>query len=332
MSAVEELRIGVVGAGAVSYAHMPHLLRLGREVRVYAQAGAEDLVGRFGGKVVDTLDDLLAEVDVVDVLTPTSSHADVVGRALEADCDVICEKPLTRHTAEAERLVQLASDLGRQLQVAHVVRYFPEYEHLHDAVADGVIGTVAVQRFTRSGPFPTRGTWFTDRANSGGIVFDQMIHDIDIARWLAGDVVRVSAAATTNSAGPVEAAHVLLTHESGVISHVAGTWGPAHIRFGTTFYVGGTAGVLRHDSLAERDMVPDLPHTGPAHRGMPLANGGVDPYGLELEEFLTAIAGGAPPRVTAADALEDVRVADAALRSLERGESIGLDDEAQEAS
>ncbi|MBK0297482.1 gfo/Idh/MocA family oxidoreductase, partial [Bacillus sp. S34] len=68
--------------------------------------------------------------------------------------------------------------------------FFPAYVRLKEAVTTGLLGDLAVLRFVRSGAFPTRTPWFADRALSGGIVMDQMIHDIDIARWVAGEVVR----------------------------------------------------------------------------------------------------------------------------------------------
>lgn len=327
-------RIGLVGAGGIAYAHMPGLLRLGSVV-VYAQDGAPELAAAFAPAasaagasitVVDSLDELLATVDLVDVVTPTFAHAEVVRAALAAGKDVVSEKPLARTDADAAELLVLAREAGRQLYPAHVVRFFPAYVRLKEAVTTGLLGDLAVLRFVRSGAFPTRTPWFADRALSGGIVMDQMIHDIDIARWVAGEVVRVSAVSVRGGtdAEPVEAAHVLLTHTSGAISHVAGIWGPQHLGFSTEYSVTGTLGSLSHSSRAEQDYVADLAAPEALDGFLPQVDPADDPYGAELQEFVAAFAGGTAPRVSAEDGVAAVRIANAALESLETGQPVDL--------
>jgi predicted dehydrogenase len=327
-------RIGLVGAGGIAYAHMPGLLRLGSVV-VYAQDGAPELAAAFASAasaagtsitVVDSLDELLAAVDLVDVVTPTFAHAEVVRAALAAGKDVVSEKPLARTDADAADLAERARAAGRQLYPAHVVRFFPAYVRLKEAVTTGLLGELAVLRFVRSGAFPTRTPWFADRALSGGIVMDQMIHDIDIARWVAGEVVRVSAVSVRGGtdAEPVEAAHVLLTHASGAISHVAGIWGPQHLGFSTEYSVTGTLGSLSHSSRAEQDYVADLAAPEALDGFLPQVDPADDPYGTELQEFVAAFAGGTAPRVTAEDGVAAVRIANAALESLETGQPVDL--------
>ena len=321
------LRIGLVGAGGISASHLPHLLALGAEVYVHSEQGAAEAVARHGGgTVVDTLDELLELVDVVDVVTPTLTHAPIVRRALEAGKDVISEKPLARTDADADELVALAARLGRRLHPAHVVRFFPEYVRLKEAVDQGLLGDLAVLRFSRAGAYPTRTPWFADRELSGGIIMDQMIHDLDIARWVAGEVVRVSAVSTRagDAEHPIEAAHVLLTHASGAISHVAGVWGPAHLRFTTEYTVTGTGGQLEHSSAVQRGYVADLAGGGTGGELVPDTDPAEDPYFVELREFTRAFAGGPEPRVSAADGAAAVRIATAALESLDTGQPVDL--------
>ena len=317
------LRIGLVGAGGIAHAHLPNLLKLG-EVVVHSTAGAPELVAAFGGQVAHSLPDLLDRVDVVDVAVPTFAHAEIVRAALAAGKPVISEKPLALTDADAADLAARAESAGLPLYPAHVVRFFPEYVRLKEAVDAGTLGDLAVLRFSRSGAFPTRTKWFADHALSGGIIMDQMIHDLDMARWIAGDVVRVSAvtARIPDDENPVEAAHVLLTHASGAISHVAGLWGPQHLAFSTEYSVTGTRGSLAHSSPVERDYRADLAASGTSDGYLPQIDPAEDPYYLELREFLRAIQGGPAPRVTAADGVAAVSLANAALRSLETGQPV----------
>jgi predicted dehydrogenase len=325
-------RIGLVGAGGIAVAHVPGLLRLG-DLVVHSQDGAPALAAAFADEaarvgstitVADSLDELLAAVDVVDVVVPTPAHATVVRAALAAGRHVVSEKPLARTDADADDLVARAADAGLQLYPAHVVRWFPAYRRLHEAVTTGLLGDLAVLRFSRSGAFPTRVAWFGDRAQSGGIVMDQMIHDLDIARWVAGPVTRVSAVTvrTGDDEHPVEAAHVLLTHASGAISHVAGLWGPPHLAFSTEYSVTGTLGSLSHSSLAEEDTRADLATPTAVDGFLPAVDPAEDPYALELADFVAAFDGGPFPRVSAADGAVAVRLANAALASIESGQPV----------
>src|SRR5690625_6822175 len=89
-------------------------------------------------------------------------------------------------TEDAQELATRAERAGRLLLPAHVVRCFPQYATAKAAIDRGAIGQIAVLRFERTGSFPTQ-PWFGDESQSGGIVMDQMIHDMDQAVWMAGD-------------------------------------------------------------------------------------------------------------------------------------------------
>ena len=170
-------------------------------------------------------------------------------------------------------------------------------------------------RFYRSGAFPVRSAWFADLDRSGGIVLDMMIHDLDIARWVAGEVTQVSATWSRRGDGNqlAEAGHVLLTHASGAITHVAGVSGAAHLPFTTGYFAAGTGGTLEYDRAAEQGFVADLAR-GPARgEAVPQTDPAEDPYFLVLADFLEAIRHGTPTRVTAADGAAAVRIATAAL-------------------
>jgi len=324
------MRVGLVGAGVISHNHLPHLLRLGAQVRVYSEAGAAELVAAHGdtvpaSTVAASLDELLDWAEVVDLASPTHTHYALARQALAAGRDVICEKPLARTDEQAAELVELARQTGRHLYPCHVVRYFPAYVRLRNAARDGLLGDLAVLRFYRSGAFPARSAWFADLDQSGGVVLDMMIHDLDIARWMAGEVTQVRAAWTRHDGDqPAEAAHVLLTHASGAITQVSGLWGASHLRFTTGYFAAGTGGTLEYDRAADRGFVAELAR-GPARgEAVPETDPAEDPYYLELADFVGAIRHGTPTRVTAADGAVAVRIANAAMRSAQSGQPVTL--------
>jgi predicted dehydrogenase len=318
--------IGMIGAGMISRAHMPGLRRLADQILIHSLEGAQELADECGGTVVLTLEELLDRADIVDIVTPTFTHYDLVRRCLEAGKDVIVEKPIALTEQQASDLVRLADSLGRRLFPAHVVRYASEYALAKEAVDAGELGDLAVLRFSRSGSYPTRTAWFADMEKSGGILMDLSIHDVDVARWIAGEIVQVSATLrrTGTAEEPVDAGHILLTHASGAITHCSSLWGPSHLPFETEFSIAGTGGTLSHSSREEAPVISTITVDDEAAGLLPATDPQSDPYARELQDFVTAITRGGGTRVTAEDGLQAVRVVSAALESVRRGQPMVL--------
>jgi predicted dehydrogenase len=241
-------------------------------------------------------------------------------RAATAGRQIICEKPLARYAEQAREMAGACASAGVRLLPAHVVRYFPAYAAAHAAVAGGRIGTPAILRFTRRGSVPTWSAWYRDEQRSGGLLMDFMIHDYDIARWLAGEVRRVYARlAATGDAGGVTGL-VVLTHAGGAISHVHGAWVPEMGFLATGFELSGDRGVLSSPAGPALAAGPG----GTAGRGQ-FATGQASPFAAELTEFLATIENGSEPRVSAADGVAAVVIAEAAIESARTGAAISLD-------
>lgn len=316
--------VGLVGAGGIAPSHLTGWHDLGVDVLVHSVDGADALVAAGGhGSVVADLGELLQRCDIVDICTPTITHPDLVERAVAAGRSVICEKPLALTAARGRELVAAAAAAGVQLLVAHVVRYFAEYAAIQRHVADGGVGTVAVQRFSRRAARPLSG-WFADPGQSGGVLLDLMIHDLDIARWLAGDVLEVFARDTGTLADPGAATttQVMLRHTGGAISQLTGVWGGPDTTFGTSVLVAGDDGLLEHDSGGHPPVTVDGAATGSAT--IPATPYVESPYTAELRDFLAAITTGTQPRVTAADAVAALEIAEAAAESIATGAPVRL--------
>lgn len=329
-SLVNTLRVGLIGAGGISRVHADGWRALGSTVTVHSREGASAFAAEHGFAVADDLDALLAACDMVDIVTPTSSHAPLALAAIAAGKHVVCEKPLAGTAADARAVVEAARTAGVWLFPAHVVRYFPEYAELHRLVSTGRIGEPAVQRFVRGGEAPRAGSWFHDEAAGGGIVLDQMIHDFDQALWLAGDVTRAYAARSAPSRDAAEphavTAHVVLTHASGTISHVQGTWGARGLAFRTSADVAGSAGTLAIDSLADAPSRVDIPSAGDKDGYLPPPAHAESPYTAQLRGYVSAILTGGDARVTPEDGVRAVAVAEAAAESLRTGRSVAVVD------
>lgn len=325
---VNTLRVGLIGAGGISRVHADGWRALGAAVTVHSHEGAEALAAQYGFAVAGDLDALLAASDVVDIVTPTASHAPLALAAIRAGKHVICEKPLGSSVEEARDVVEAAREAGVRLFPAHVVRYFPEYAAVQREIAAGRIGEPAVLRFVRGGEAPKAGTWFHDESRGGGIVRDQMIHDLDQALWLAGDVVRVYAVQSAPGGDAAEphtvTAHVVLTHATGAISHLQGTWGARGLPFRTSADLAGSAGTLAIDSTRTPSRV-DTPSAHDADGYLPPPVHAESPYTAQLRDYVAAIAEDRAARVTPEDGVRAVALAEAAMESLRSGLPVELD-------
>ncbi len=326
------LRVGVVGTGFIGATHGAAWTAEGMRVVVYyVDAGsATALAARHGAAAAGSLGELFRDVDVVDVCTPTHLHADVAVAAARAGRHVICEKPMARTLADAEAMLAAARDAGVRLFVAHVVRFFPEYVAARAAVLDGAIGEPGVLRLTRASfrPRQPAGHWFFDHARSGGIILDLMVHDLDYARWIAGDVVAVhcrSASVAQPDAG-VDHAVAILTHRSGAISHVSASWGYAPPTFVTALEIAGSHGLIEQSSTTTSPVTPSLLAGAAGGSLTAMADTGLagDPFRLELAEFAMAIRDGTEARIGATDGLEALRIALAADESARTGAVVRL--------
>ncbi|MFD8192337.1 Gfo/Idh/MocA family protein [Streptomyces wuyuanensis] len=337
---MKRLDVAVIGAGFIARTHLPAWIALGARIRIFStDAQAALLAEEFGLTEAACLEEALDGASVADICTPTTTHRDIALAAFAAGADVLCEKPLALTPADALEMAEAADKAGRLLYPGHVVRFFPAYARLRSAVGSGALGRPAVARFTRTGRYPTWSPWFADTALSGGIVTDQMLHDMDIARWLFGEVVSIhatqrghltthaAASAAAASEGPVATGSATLTHDSGVITQVLGVWGPPTTPFRYTFHVAGSNGTLTHDSLAH----PSLRVTGAAGAedgAVPTGDFGEDPFTAQIHEFASAVQGGPAPRVNALDGVAAVKIAAAARRSAATGLAVAVHDAA----
>ncbi|MGP6169630.1 Gfo/Idh/MocA family protein [Microbacterium sp. A196] len=329
------LKVGLIGAGGISRVHADAWRTLGVTGYVTSLAGAGEIAAEYGFEVVADVNSLIELVDIVDIVTPSSTHADFALRAIARGRDVICEKPLA-HTAEAAaEVADAAVAAGVRLFPAHVVRYMGEYAGIKAGIDAGRIGTVAVQRFSRAGSAPA-SPWFFTESTGGGIIRDLMIHDIDQALWFAGPVASVYAVQnppTVDDLVPVPVtSHVVLTHRNGVISHVHGSWVAAGMPFRTSVEVAGSAGRLRYDSAEDTTMRVDS-IVPPGHDDyLPPMSPQESPYYAEIADFLAAIAEDRDALVTPAAGIAAVAVAEAAYASIITGAPVSLDVEAEEAA
>jgi predicted dehydrogenase len=327
------MKVGIAGAGTMGATHAAGWAYTGAELAGFlaeSPAEAGPLAAHYHAQVYPDYASMLRDVDVVDICTPTPLHHAMTLQAAAAGKHIICEKPLGRSTAQAREMVTACQEAGVMLLVGHVVRYFPEYALAHASVVRGEIGQPGVIRLSRGSFRPIKAgyNWFLDPAQSGGILMDMLIHDYDYARWIAGDVESVFAKSV--GAGqpdaPVDYGLAILKHRSGVLSHIAGAWAYPPTTFRTRAEIAGSGGLIEFDSDATAPVVSLIAQSGSVSGsvGLPASPVSESPYTTQIKEFYAVLNGEAEPRVTAADGLAAVQIAEAAIQSAATGKAVTL--------
>lgn len=321
---MRQLEVALVGAGLIARLHLDAWISVGARVRVHSDDGrAADLAHEFGAKAVGSLAEALDGADAVDICSPTDSHHEIALTAIAAGVGVVCEKPLAATTAEAEEIVTAAERAGVRLYPAHDARFAPMFARLHELVAAGRLGAGTVARFTVAGYHPRPWTGHAS-ARSGGILTDQMLHGVDTAYWIFGDVVRVHAhyqgeIAAPAPQGTAAVGTAVLTHANGALSQIVSRWTPTPqppIR--VAYHVSGTGGTVLFDT----EWPQEIQVTGGTAENF--GHFGESPFISEIREFAQAFLGGPEPRLGSRDALAAVRITQAAAESAWTGRAVEL--------
>ena len=326
-------RVGILGTGSIARWHARCWARMtGAELVGYYdidQAAAEAFARDFGGRAFGSLDAFFDAVELVDVCTPGTVHKQNVLACAAAGKAVACEKPLARHVADCQEMIDACEQADVPLFVAQVVRFFPQFVAAKAAIDSGEIGKPGVIRTERNGSFPggPGNTYYGNFAKSGGVILDVAIHDIDFQRWCCGEVERVFARGLTFADVP-NCDHTLITlrFESGAVGHIESSWAHPRGQFRTRLEISGDQGLIEWDSADRQAMQTALTaDDGEVTRaGSSPAAPDDDPYYLELAHFLDHVENGTPLRVTPHDGLMAVKVSLAAIESVRTGKVVAV--------
>ena len=207
------LKAGVLGAGHLGKIH----LKLLQQSKKYDLVGfydpskenAQNVSEEFGYRAFSSIEDLIKEVDVVDIVTPTLSHFDCAKQAIEKGCHIFIEKPITKTVIEAEAIRTLASQKHVLGQVGHVERFNPAFI----AVKDMIVSPMFIECH-RLAEFNPRGT-------DVPVVLDLMIHDIDIILSVVDSPVKnVHASGVSVISETPDIANARIEFENGCVANL----------------------------------------------------------------------------------------------------------------
>ncbi|HXT86535.1 MAG TPA: Gfo/Idh/MocA family oxidoreductase [Verrucomicrobiae bacterium] len=209
----KKIRVGVVGVGDFGRNHVRvfHDLAEAEIIGIHDAdpERARQIAAEFGTRAFSDLRQLAEQIDAATVAVPTSLHAEISSQFLESGVDVLVEKPIASSLEAADDLIALAKKNGRILQVGHLERFNPAITAVQQIVTRPLFFEVH------------RLGVFSPRSLDVDVVFDVMIHDLDVLLSLVNSPVRdIQAVGIPVLTDKVDIAHARIEFESGAVANV----------------------------------------------------------------------------------------------------------------
>ena len=219
--------VAFLGVGRMGETHLRNLVGLSG-VRVVAVADPNREAAERG-KAISSAEVALTDiekaithpgVDAVVIVTPTETHARLIELAVNAGKAVFSEKPIALDLSETNRVVRLAQERGASVQIGFMRRFDPGYARAKARIEAGELGKLETFRALSRDTYPPSLNFLK---SSGGLFLDMAVHDLDLARFLVGEVEEVQAWGAVliddrfSQAGDVDTAMTLLRFENGVL-------------------------------------------------------------------------------------------------------------------
>jgi predicted dehydrogenase len=304
MSSDTPLRVAAIGVGHLGRHHARILSALPGATLVgvvdVKQDRAAEIAAAHGSQPFTDYRDLFGRVDAVSIAVPTQAHLEVASAFLDRGIPVLVEKPLARSVDEADRMIDLAASRGTTLAVGHTERFNPAV-----AAASRVLRDPRFIEVHRLGTFP-------ERSLDIDVVFDLMIHDLDVVLSIVpSSVASIEAVGVPVLTGRVDIANARLRFENGCIANItASRISRDRVRKIRFFQPDA---YLSIDYAAQEVEVYRLVRGAGERPG--IAGGKIDvpreePLARELADFLGAVREGRPPLVTGRDGRRALELAE----------------------
>ena len=227
---MERLRVAVLGMGtmgcmhAMVYDHLPEAEVVGMVET--DPAPRQEAVQRFGAPCYDSVEALLAEVDVdaASVCVPDALHVEPAVALAKAGVHLLVEKPLATTVAGCDEIIGAVEGAGVKLMVGFTVRFDPRYYLVHQAVEGGELGEMVCM-------YARRNNVLASARRLGGRVslpFFLQVHDIDIMRWMSGaeveEVYACGVRKVLTDLGVDDAVFTTLRFSDGSIGCIESNW------------------------------------------------------------------------------------------------------------
>lgn len=221
----KKIKLGIIGCGGIANGkHLPSLSKVKKvelvafcDIEVSKAEQAAEQYGTENAKVYEDYKELLRDesIDVIHVLTPNISHAEISIAAMEAGKHVLCEKPMAKTASEAKEMLDVAKSTGKKLTIGYDNRFRPDSQHLHKITSRGDLGEIyfAKAHAIRRRAVPTWGVFLDEEKQGGGPLIDIGTHALDLTLWMMNNYKPKSVMGS-------------VYHKLGKNENAANAWGP----------------------------------------------------------------------------------------------------------
>jgi myo-inositol 2-dehydrogenase/D-chiro-inositol 1-dehydrogenase len=330
-----DIGVAVLGAGRMGQTHVrtmaaipnAHVVVVADPVAEAAEKGRE--IARAMRASTDAVEAILdPDVDAVVIVTPTNTHATLIETALLAGKAVWSEKPIAQDLAETARIVDLWRASGVPVQLGFMRRFDPGYERAKQLIDSGELGRIEQFRALSRDTFPPPLEYLL---GCGGSFLDMCSHDLDLARFLVGEVEEVHAWASVlfderfAKADDWDTSLIMLKFHNGALGVVETSrhseWG-----YDIRTEIAGAVGKVVVDGAQKTPATVSRKFgwEGDLYESFP--DRFEVAYRRELEVFFEDLGAGRPVGPGPDDALETLRLALACVKSWREGRPVRLDE------
>ena len=343
------INIGSLGCGKIAQVrHIPEYAE-NPDAKLAAffspnRARAQEQADKYGGKVYDTAEALLADpdIDAVSICAANYAHAELSIQALNAGKHVLCEKPMATTLADCEAMVECAKKNGKFLMIGHNQRLAKAHMEAKRLIDEGLIGDIITFRtsFGHGGPetwsiSPGKNVWFFDKKKAAmGVMADLGVHKTDLIQYLTGQrVVRTTARLVTldkrgedgELIGVDDNAVCIYEMSGGAFGTMTASW---------TYYAAEDNSTVLYGTRGEMRIYDD-----PAHSiVVKLADGTVQTYDVEqiqtndnqtksgvIDLWVDCLKNNRAPEISGESALYAMRAVFASIESSQTGKTVEIE-------
>jgi scyllo-inositol 2-dehydrogenase (NAD+) len=332
----KKLGIGVIGLGRLGSSYAKYFTgRIAGATLVAVSDVNETAVASVAAelgisKTYSRYQDLIAdeEVEGVIIVSPTSTHQEIVAEAANQRKPIFCEKPLSISLDAARAMLGIVEQTGVFFQMGFMRRFDKGYVAAKRKIEEGTIGTPVVFKSSSRDPYRP-SLEYLDPAHSGGLFIDCGIHDLDLARWYMGEIASVYSIGGTlaypemKEIGDIDNAITSLYFSSGALGTIDlsrnGVYG-----YDIRTEILGTEGTLKIGYLRETPILV-LTKNGITHDTVPYFTERFEQaYISQLQDFVDNVLQGKPPSVTCADGVSALQASAAATLSFKENRPVKI--------
>lgn len=334
---MKTIKIGIIGAGRIGRVHAENIAKFVPEMEIktvsdpYMSGETLEFLQRLRipGLVKDA-DVILSdpEIKAVVVCSPTDLHAEYAIKAAQAGKDVFVEKPVDYRIERVREVIDAVKRAGVKLQVGFNRRFDHNHRAVYEAVRAGKVGRVNLIKISSRDPAPPSIDYVKV---SGGIFYDMMVHDFDMARFLAGSEVTevfayggVLVDPAIGEAGDVDTAVVSLKFENGAMGVIDNSRRAVYGYDQRVEVFGSEGAVMDGNDTPSNAVFYGVEGTVSDTCYKIMWDRYTGAFAAEQKAFASAVINGTEPPVTGEDGLYPILIAAAAAKSLREGRPVRI--------